>query len=56
MGKLKFASSEASQGSKKLIVATEKNVMAALNSRTGEIRELSVAQEPCGKGGTAGAG
>nr|XP_020637786.1 ER membrane protein complex subunit 1 isoform X2 [Pogona vitticeps] len=37
VGKLKFASSEASQGSKKLIVATEKNVMAALNSRTGEI-------------------
>ncbi|KAJ7306605.1 hypothetical protein JRQ81_009998 [Phrynocephalus forsythii] len=37
VGKLKFASSEASQGSKKLIVATEKNVMAALNSRTGEL-------------------
>lgn len=39
MGKLKFASLEASQGSKKLIVATEKNVVAALNSRSGEIRE-----------------
>ncbi|XP_033015336.1 ER membrane protein complex subunit 1 isoform X2 [Lacerta agilis] len=37
VGKLKFASLEASQGSRKLIVATEKNVMAALNSRTGEI-------------------
>ncbi|KAJ6656878.1 hypothetical protein lerEdw1_003209 [Lerista edwardsae] len=37
VGKLKFASLEASQGSKKLIVATEKNVMAALNSRTGDI-------------------
>lgn len=39
VGKLKFASLEASQGSKKLIVATEKNVVAALNSRSGEIRE-----------------
>ncbi|XP_062449539.1 ER membrane protein complex subunit 1 isoform X1 [Rhea pennata] len=37
VGKLKFASLEASQGSKKLIVATEKNVVAALNSRNGEI-------------------
>ncbi|XP_053136580.1 ER membrane protein complex subunit 1 [Hemicordylus capensis] len=37
VGKLKFASLEATQGSKKLIVATEKNVVAALNSRTGEI-------------------
>ncbi|XP_049671611.1 ER membrane protein complex subunit 1 [Accipiter gentilis] len=37
VGKLKFASLEASQGSKKLIVATEKNVVAALNSRSGEI-------------------
>uniref|UniRef100_A0A8C8VKV3 ER membrane protein complex subunit 1 n=1 Tax=Pelusios castaneus TaxID=367368 RepID=A0A8C8VKV3_9SAUR len=37
VGKLKFASLETSQGSKKLIVATEKNVMAALNSRNGEI-------------------
>ncbi|CAI5783007.1 ER membrane protein complex subunit 1 [Podarcis lilfordi] len=37
VGKLKFASLEASQGSRKLIVATEKNVMAALNSRTGDI-------------------
>uniref|UniRef100_A0A663NF79 EMC1 first beta-propeller domain-containing protein n=1 Tax=Athene cunicularia TaxID=194338 RepID=A0A663NF79_ATHCN len=39
VGKLKFASLEAAQGSKKLIVATEKNVVAALNSRSGEIRE-----------------
>lgn len=39
MGKLKFASLEASQGSKKLVVATEENVVAALNSRSGEIRE-----------------
>ncbi|CAM5166367.1 unnamed protein product [Eretmochelys imbricata] len=37
VGKLKFSSLEASQGSKKLIVATEKNVMAALNSRSGDI-------------------
>ncbi|NXT28066.1 EMC1 protein, partial [Syrrhaptes paradoxus] len=37
VGKLKFASLEALQGSKKLIVATEKNVVAALNSRSGEI-------------------
>ncbi|XP_064027979.1 ER membrane protein complex subunit 1 isoform X2 [Pogoniulus pusillus] len=37
VGKLKFASLEASQGSKKLIVATEKNVVAALNSRSGDI-------------------
>ncbi|XP_063001103.1 ER membrane protein complex subunit 1 [Elgaria multicarinata webbii] len=37
LGKIKFASLESSQGSKKLIVATEKNVMAALNSRTGDI-------------------
>ncbi|XP_063487777.1 ER membrane protein complex subunit 1 isoform X28 [Symphalangus syndactylus] len=37
VGKLKFASLEFSPGSKKLIVATEKNVIAALNSRTGEI-------------------
>lgn len=39
IGKLKFASLEFSPGSKKLVVATEKNVIAALNSRTGEIRE-----------------
>lgn len=39
MGKLKFASLEAAQGSKKLLVGTEKNVVAALNSRSGEIRE-----------------
>ncbi|KAM9736889.1 ER membrane protein complex subunit 1 isoform 4-T4 [Dama dama] len=37
VGKLKFASLEFSPGSKKLVVATEKNVIAALNSRTGEI-------------------
>uniref|UniRef100_A0A8D0G247 ER membrane protein complex subunit 1 n=1 Tax=Sphenodon punctatus TaxID=8508 RepID=A0A8D0G247_SPHPU len=37
VGKLKFASLESSQGSKKLIMATEENVMAALNSRNGEI-------------------
>lgn len=39
VGKLKFASLEFSPGSKKLVVATEKNVIAALNSRTGEICE-----------------
>uniref|UniRef100_A0A8I5KRL9 ER membrane protein complex subunit 1 n=1 Tax=Homo sapiens TaxID=9606 RepID=A0A8I5KRL9_HUMAN len=37
VGKVKFASLEFSPGSKKLVVATEKNVIAALNSRTGEI-------------------
>ncbi|XP_060614800.2 ER membrane protein complex subunit 1 [Anolis sagrei] len=37
VGKLRFASLESSPGSKKLIVATEKNVVAALNSRTGDI-------------------
>ncbi|XP_042333908.1 ER membrane protein complex subunit 1 isoform X2 [Sceloporus undulatus] len=37
VGKLRFASLESSQGSKKLIAATEKNVVAALNSRTGDI-------------------
>ncbi|GAB1289146.1 ER membrane protein complex subunit 1 [Apodemus speciosus] len=37
VGKIKFASLEFSPGSKKLVVATEKNVIAALNSRTGEI-------------------
>ncbi|XP_007436303.1 ER membrane protein complex subunit 1 [Python bivittatus] len=37
VGKLKFAFLEAFPASKKLIVATEKNVVAALNSRTGEI-------------------
>uniref|UniRef100_A0A2K6Q6E7 ER membrane protein complex subunit 1 n=1 Tax=Rhinopithecus roxellana TaxID=61622 RepID=A0A2K6Q6E7_RHIRO len=37
VGKLKFASLEFSPGSKKLVVATEKNVIAALTSRTGEI-------------------
>lgn len=39
VGKIKFASLEFSPGSKKLVVATEKNVIAALNSRTGEICE-----------------
>lgn len=47
MGKFKFASLEASQGSKKLVVATEENVVAALNSRSGEIRE-------CGRFGAEG--
>lgn len=47
VGKLKFASLEASQGSKKLVVATEENVVAALNSRSGEIRE-------CGRFGAEG--
>ena len=42
VGKLKFASLEFSPGSKKLVVATEKNVIAALNSRTGEICEWTV--------------
>ncbi|XP_063487762.1 ER membrane protein complex subunit 1 isoform X14 [Symphalangus syndactylus] len=42
VGKLKFASLEFSPGSKKLIVATEKNVIAALNSRTGEIYVITV--------------
>uniref|UniRef100_A0A8C7E2D5 ER membrane protein complex subunit 1 n=1 Tax=Naja naja TaxID=35670 RepID=A0A8C7E2D5_NAJNA len=37
VGKLKFAFLEASPASKKLIVATEENVVAALNSRSGEI-------------------
>ncbi|KAL7975821.1 hypothetical protein Chor_004560, partial [Crotalus horridus] len=40
VGKLKFAFLEASPASKKLIVATEENVVAALNSRSGEIRAL----------------
>ncbi|XP_011789422.1 PREDICTED: ER membrane protein complex subunit 1 isoform X5 [Colobus angolensis palliatus] len=42
VGKLKFASLEFSSGSKKLVVATEKNVIAALNSRTGEIYAITV--------------
>ncbi|XP_063488176.1 uncharacterized protein, partial [Symphalangus syndactylus] len=42
VGKLKFASLEFSPGSKKLVVATEKNVIAALNSRTGEIYVITV--------------
>uniref|UniRef100_A0A4W2H3G9 ER membrane protein complex subunit 1 n=1 Tax=Bos indicus x Bos taurus TaxID=30522 RepID=A0A4W2H3G9_BOBOX len=42
VGKLKFASLEFSPGSKKLVVATEKNVIAALNSRTGEIYAITV--------------
>lgn len=53
MGKLKFASLEASQGSKKLVVATEENVVAALNSRSGEIRECGGfgAEGQCGCAG-----
>lgn len=39
VGKLKFASLEAAQGSKKLLAATQQNVVAALSSRNGEIRE-----------------
>ncbi|XP_006883655.1 PREDICTED: ER membrane protein complex subunit 1 isoform X4 [Elephantulus edwardii] len=42
VGKIKFASLEFSPGSKKLVVATEKNVIAALNSRTGEIYAITV--------------
>ncbi|KAM9036858.1 ER membrane protein complex subunit 1-like [Sarcophilus harrisii] len=37
IGKLKFASLECAPGSKKMVVATEENVIAALNSRTGAI-------------------
>ncbi|OXB64397.1 hypothetical protein ASZ78_009980 [Callipepla squamata] len=37
VGKLKLASLEAAQGSKKLLVGTEKNVVAALNARSGDI-------------------
>ncbi|XP_069096248.1 ER membrane protein complex subunit 1 isoform X1 [Pleurodeles waltl] len=37
IGKLKFASLESSLGAKKLIVTTEKNVIAALNARTGDL-------------------
>ncbi|KAM8927358.1 ER membrane protein complex subunit 1 isoform 2-T2 [Pelodytes ibericus] len=37
VGRLKFASLESGQGAKKLIAVTEKNVIGALNSRTGEI-------------------
>lgn len=51
MGKLKFASLEASQGSKKLVVATEENVVAALNSRSGEIREWPLRRSLRGAGG-----
>ncbi|XP_016050451.2 ER membrane protein complex subunit 1 isoform X3 [Erinaceus europaeus] len=36
VGKLKFASLEFAPGSKKLVVATEKNVVAAFNTRSGE--------------------
>lgn len=53
MGKLKFASLEASQGSKKLVVATEENVVAALNSRSGEIREWPLRGSLRGAGGLA---
>uniref|UniRef100_A0A8C5WC71 ER membrane protein complex subunit 1 n=1 Tax=Leptobrachium leishanense TaxID=445787 RepID=A0A8C5WC71_9ANUR len=37
VGRLKFASLESGQGAKKLIAVTEKNVIVALNSRTGDI-------------------
>lgn len=37
VGRLKFASLESGQGAKKLIAATEKNIIVALNSRTGDI-------------------
>uniref|UniRef100_G3W3B0 ER membrane protein complex subunit 1 n=1 Tax=Sarcophilus harrisii TaxID=9305 RepID=G3W3B0_SARHA len=42
IGKLKFASLECAPGSKKMVVATEENVIAALNSRTGAIYALTV--------------
>ncbi|KAM3921250.1 ER membrane protein complex subunit 1 [Leptodactylus fuscus] len=37
VGRLKFAALESGQGAKKLIAATEKNIIVALNSRTGDI-------------------
>ncbi|XP_073426418.1 ER membrane protein complex subunit 1 isoform X1 [Dendrobates tinctorius] len=37
VGRMKFAALESGQGAKKLIAATEKNVIVALNSRTGDI-------------------
>ncbi|XP_063292292.1 ER membrane protein complex subunit 1 [Pelobates fuscus] len=37
VGRLKFSSLESGQGAKKLIAVTEKNVITALNSRTGDI-------------------
>ncbi|XP_077116421.1 ER membrane protein complex subunit 1 isoform X1 [Ranitomeya variabilis] len=37
VGRMKFAAVESGQGAKKLIAATEKNVIVALNSRTGDI-------------------
>ncbi|XP_063798200.1 ER membrane protein complex subunit 1 [Pseudophryne corroboree] len=37
VGRLKFAALESGQGAKKLIAATEKNVIVSLNSRTGDI-------------------
>ncbi|XP_040278633.1 ER membrane protein complex subunit 1 isoform X2 [Bufo bufo] len=37
VGRLKFAALESGHGAKKLIAATEKNVVLALNSRTGDI-------------------
>ncbi|XP_053307883.1 ER membrane protein complex subunit 1 [Spea bombifrons] len=37
VGRLKFAALENGQGAKKLIAATEKNIIVALNSRTGDI-------------------
>lgn len=43
VGRLKFASLESGQGAKKLIAATEKNIIVALNSRTGDICECTAA-------------
>ncbi|KAG8431720.1 hypothetical protein GDO86_020301 [Hymenochirus boettgeri] len=37
VGRLQFASLESGLGAKKLIVATDKNIIAALNSRTGDL-------------------
>ncbi|XP_066462451.1 ER membrane protein complex subunit 1 [Eleutherodactylus coqui] len=37
VGRMKFAALESGQGAKKLIAATEKNIVVALNSRTGDI-------------------
>eukprot|EP00079_Xenopus_tropicalis_P031908 XP_017945679.1 PREDICTED: ER membrane protein complex subunit 1 isoform X1 [Xenopus tropicalis] len=37
VGRIKFASLESGLGAKKLIAATDKNIIAALNSRTGDL-------------------
>ncbi|XP_075696636.1 ER membrane protein complex subunit 1 isoform X2 [Rhinoderma darwinii] len=37
VGRFRFAALESGQGAKKLIAATEKNIIVALNSRTGDI-------------------